>query len=430
MGGYWLQIGLIALLMLLNAVLAGSEIAFVSLREGQIREHEREASGRSRALVRLANDPNRFLATIQIGITLAGYLASATAAVTLAEPLVASLQFLGHAAELVVIASVTAVLAFVNLVIGELVPKRLAMQHAAGWSLLVARPLSILATAARPAVWLVSEATDVIVRALGGDPDVGKEELSPEELRDLVAEHRGLSAEQRSMLTAVLDIHQRPVREVLVPRRAVTMVPDDTPIERARELLVESGHSQAPVVRSHNLDDVVGVVHLRDLSGARATAADAARPYVSFPESLRVSDALRRFRTEREQFAVVVDEHGGVSGIVTIEDLVEEIVGEIYDETDRDVMAVHAMPDGSLILPGTFPLHDLPDIGVDLTDAAARGAATIAGLVLTYLGRVPEGPGDRVAFAKWTITVTQAAHNTVTEVRLTPRDGDDRGHPL
>jgi putative hemolysin len=420
MGRYWLDIGLIAFLMLLNAVFAGSEIALVSLREGQLRELERRGTPRSRALVRLANDPNRFLATIQIGITLAGYLASATAAVTLAQPLVPSLRFLGEAAGVVAIALVTLVLVFVNLVIGELAPKRLAMQHALRWSLLIARPLNVLAAAARPMVWLVSEATDFVVRALGGNPDVGKEQLSPEELRNLVAEHRGLSVEQRSMITGVLDIHERTLREVFVPRRAVVMVLADTPVEQARTLLVESGHSRAPVVRSHDLDDVVGVVHLRDLLGNHVTAAEAARAHMSLPDSLRVSDALRRFKAEREQFAMVVDEHGGVSGIVTIEDLLEEIVGEIYDETDRDVLAVRFMPDGTLIVPGTFPIHDLPDIGVDLTDAAAGDFATVAGLVLVALGRIPTEPGDRVELAKWTVEVTKTSHHAITEVRLTP----------
>lgn len=421
MGEYWWNIGLIALLTLINAWLAGSEIALVSLREGQLRELERRATARSRALVQLASDPNRFLATIQIGITLAGFLASATAAVTLAEPVVPSLAFLGEAAGAVAIGSVTLVLVFVNLVLGELAPKRLAMQHALGWSLTIARPLSMLAAVARPMVWLVSEVSDVVVRAFGGNPNVGKEQLSPEELRSLVAEHRGLSVEQRSMLTGVLDIQQRTLREVLVPRRAVAMVLADTPVEQARTQLVRAGHSRAPVVSSHDLDDVVGVVHLRDLLGDHVTAGGAARPYLSLPESLRVSDALRRFKADREQFAVVVDEHGGVCGIVTIEDLLEEIVGEIYDETDRDILAVQPMPDGSLIVPGTFPIHDLPDIGVDLSDAVGRGFATVAGLVLVSLGRIPTEPGDRVEFGKWTVEVTKTSGHAITEVRLIPR---------
>ncbi|GLP76594.1 membrane protein [Mycobacterium antarcticum] len=422
MAAYGFDIALIAALMLLNAVFAGSEIALISLREGQLRQLERRGGRRARTLVTLARDPNRFLATLQIGITLAGYLASATAAVTLSTPLLPALGFLGTAAEPMAIALVTVALAFVNLVIGELAPKRLAMQHPLRWALLVARPLDVLASITRPLIWLLSRATDVIVRQLGSDPTSDREQPSSDEIRDLVAAHRGLSIEQRTMITVALEISQRTLRDVVVPRRAVFALPADMPVERARAALVESGHSRAPVVQSRHLDDVVGVVHLRDLLAAHATVAKAARPAVSFPDSVRVSDALRRFKAEREQFAVVIDEHGGVAGIITIEDLLEEIVGEIYDETDRDVQAVQFLPDGSLILPGTFPVHDLPDIGIDLGDHPKGDYVTIAGLLLLVLGRIPTDPGDRIEVTDWLIDVTQIARHAIIEVRLTPRD--------
>ena len=421
MGRYWLDVAFIAVLIMLNGFFSGSEVALISLREGQLRALERRGTRRDRTLVRLARDPNRFLGTIQLGITLAGYLASAIAAVTLAQPLVSSLSFLGRGAHAVAIALVTVILAGVNIVIGELAPKRLAMQYAQRWSLLVATPLEILATMSRPAFWLLGEATNVIVRLLGGDPSVGREQLSLEELRELVVGHPGLTAEQRTMLTGALGIHELALRDVVVPRRAVVTLPQDTTAEQARTTLAESGHSRAPVVHSHDLDDVVGVVHLRDLLGEHTTVAQATRPALQLPDSLRVSDALRRFKAEREQFALVIDEHGGVAGIVTLEDLLEEIVGEIYDEQDRNVTAVQTMPDGSLVVPGTFPIHYLPDINVDITDAAAGDYTTIAGLVLVALGRIPTMPGDHVEYAQWTIEVTGTAHHAITEVRLTPR---------
>ena len=298
MGSYWLDVALIAVLILVNGVFAGSEVALISLREGQLRALERRGTRGDRTLVRMARDPNRFLGTIQLGITLAGYLASATAAVTLALPLVSLLSFLGGAANAVAIALVTFILAGVNIVIGELAPKRLAMQYALRWSVLVATPLEMLATFSRPAFWLLGEATDVVVRLLGGDPSVGREPLSLDELRELVIGHPGLTAEQRTMLTGALEIHERALRDVLVPRRATA--------EQARTTLAESGHSRAPVVDSHDFDDVVGVVHLRDLLGEHMTVAEAARPALQLPDSLRVSEALRRFKAERQQFALVI----------------------------------------------------------------------------------------------------------------------------
>lgn len=422
MGDYWVNIALVAVLVLLNAVFAGSEIALISLREGQIRQLERRGGAAARTLVRLARDPNRFLATIQVGITLAGFLASAAAAVSLAEPLVAPLGFLGGAAEPVAIALVTVVLSFITLVFGELAPKRLAMQFAERWAMLVARPLDLLSLVSRPAIWTLGASTDLVVRLLGGDPRADKEQLSPEELRDLVAGHRGLNAEQRLIISGALEIHERTLREVLRPRREVFTLPDDQPTGQARTALAGSGHSRAPVIAAGELDNVVGVANLRDLTTGDPAlpVAELALPAVVFPTSVRVSDALRRFKSEHQQFALVVDEHGGVEGIVTLEDLLEEIVGEIYDETDRDVMAVRTDPDGALLLPGTFPVHDLPDLGVEIADPPAGDYTTIAGLVLAKLRRVPEGPGDRLDVPGWSIEVTETDRHAITGVRMRP----------
>lgn len=251
-------------------------------------------------------------------------------------------------------------LAAINIVVGELAPKRLAMQYAQRWALLVAVPLDMLASFSKPMVWLLGRATDILVRLLG-ETDAAAEQLSPEELRELVAAHRGLTPEQREMISGALEINERVLREILIARRAVVMLSSDMSVEAARTVLVESGHSRAPVVHARDLDEVVGVVHLRDLSGTGSTVAAVARPAMQLPDSLPVSEALRRFKAEREQFAIVVDERGGVAGIVTLEDVLEEIVGEIYDETDRDVMGVCTTPDGRLILPGSFPIHDLTD---------------------------------------------------------------------
>jgi putative hemolysin len=413
--GYGFNLALVAVLVLLNAAFAGSEMALVSLREGQLRSLEREGH---RTLVRLARDPNRFFATIQIGITLSGFLASATAAVSLAQPLVPLLGFLDGAANGVAIALVTIVLTFVTLVFGELAPKRLAMQYAVRWSKIIARPLDLLSTVSRPVVWLLSRATDLVVRVFGGDPNVEEEQMSAEELRDLVEVQQHLNPEQREIMTGALEIHERRLREVLVPRRQVTVLEAGLGTTTARAILARSGHSRAPVTKDGHLDDVVGVVHLRDLLDDAVVLVDVARPLMVLPDSVRVADALRRMKAEHEQMALVVDEHGAVDGIVTLEDLLEEIVGEIYDESDPDVVAVKTAPDGSIALPGTFPVHDLVDVGVELRDAPAGPYSTIAGLVLLLLGRIPEEPGDVVEVSGWKIEVLEVEHHAITQVRL------------
>ncbi|MFI7214846.1 hemolysin family protein [Micromonospora maritima] len=412
------QVALVLVLVLVNAALSGSEMALVTLREGQLRRLGR--AGRSGArLSRLAREPNRYLATIQLGITLAGFLASAAAAVSLAEPLVGPLGFLGRAARPVAVLLVTVLLTFLTLVVGELAPKRLAMQSAERWALLSAGPLDLLARLSRPAVWLLGRATDLLVRLAGGDPRANRQEVTEEELRELLVSQRGLSAQQREILAGAFDIAGRTLREVLVARRDVTTLPADLPAAEAMRRLAAAGRSRAPVTGAGGLDDVRGVVHIRDLVDAGVTAVDGCvRPPVLLPGTLPVADAMRQLRQRHEQMALVIDEYGGVDGLVTMEDLLEEVVGELYDETDRDVRRAVREPDGALVLPGDFPLHDLPDAGVRLTFPLTREYTTVAGLVLAALGRLPDGPGERVRLPGLTVEVVEVSGRAIHRVRL------------
>jgi putative hemolysin len=408
----------VLVLVLVNAALSGSEMALVTLREGQLRRLGR--SGRTGArLIRLSREPNRYLATIQLGITLAGFLASAAAAVSLAQPLVGPLGLLGRAAHPVAVVAVTVALTFVTLVVGELVPKRLAMQSAERWALLGAAPLDLLARLSRPAVWLLSRATDVLVRLAGGDPRANRQEVTEEELREMLVSQRGLSAQQREILSGAFDIAGRTLREVLVPRRDVTVLPAAMPATEAMRRLAATGRSRAPVVGPGGLDDVRGMVHIRDLVDADGAATgQRARPPVLLPATLPVADAMRHLRQRHEQLALVVDEFGGIDGLITMEDLLEEVVGELYDETDRDVRQAVREPDGALLLPGDFPLYDLPDAGVRVTFPLSREYTTVAGLVLAGLGRVPTAAGERVRLPGFTVEVVEVADRAIRRVRL------------
>jgi putative hemolysin len=416
MNGLWPQLALVLVLVLVNAAFAGSELALVSLREGQLRRLEKRSSTGA-LLARLAREPNQFFATIQIGITLAGFLASASAAVSLAEPLERHLGFLGGVAGPASVVIVTLILTFVMLVVGELAPKRVAMQRAERWGLLVARPLSLMARITRPVVWLLSVATNVTVRLMGGDPSRDREEVTEEELRDLVAAQKTFSAQQRHIIDGAFEIAERSLHEVLRPRPDVFLIDAGAPLPEARTALVASGHSRAPVVTTGSLDDVIGVVHLRDLlsDDPGLTAGKVATPATIFPETLGALDALRQMQLGHVQMAIVVNEHGGAEGIVTMEDLVEELVGEIYDETDRDVLTIRREPDGSMLLPGRFPAHDLPDLGVEVPDGQY---ATVAGFLLWQLQRIPDKPGDVVVVGPWRMEITGVDDRAITEVRL------------
>jgi putative hemolysin len=237
----------------------------------------------------------------------------------------------------------------------------------------------------------------------------------------MIASRRDVSAEQQTIIEGAFEIAERVLREVLVPRRQVITVPATASVREAVDRMLETGHSRVPVVGPSGLDTLVGVAHLRDLFDADGAVADRVHDPLFLPETLPVSDALRQLRQRRQQFAVVVNEHGDVDGIVTMEDLVEELVGEIYDETDRDVQAVVHEADGSLVVPGTFPVHDLPDVGVEPDDVDDLNVTTVAGLVLARLGRIPERSGEQADLGSHRATVLEVAGHAITRVRLTER---------
>jgi putative hemolysin len=206
---------------------------------------------------------------------------------------------------------------------------------------------------------------------------------------------------------------------VLVPRRDVVALAADTPVEDTVRTLVSTTHGRAPVYRG-DLDEIIGVAHLVDLVDARGRVADHVRPALALPESIGVLDALRRLQAERQSLAIVINEYGGTEGIVTVEDLLEELVGEIYDEFDRDSVGIQRQADGSVLLPGAFPIHDLPDLGITLPEGAYT---TVAGLALDRLGRLPE-PGDTVRVDGWQLEVLAVEHRAITRLRLIPSNHD------
>jgi putative hemolysin len=418
MSGTLPQLLLVGGLVLINAILAGSELALISLREAQLTRMERRG-GAGRVVARLARDPNRFLATIQIGITLSGFLASATAAVTLAEPVVPYLSFMGDSADTAAILIVTLILTYFTLVLGELAPKRLALQRAEGWALMVGRPLNLLAVITKPVVWLLSVSTDLVVRLLGGRPGATREEVDLEELRDMVIANRGLHEDHQEVLLGAFEVAERSIGDVMTPRTDVFSLEEGTSAAAALRLLVEAGHTRAPVAgRVGGLDSAKGVVGLVDLLTADPDSPverHAKEPPV-FPDSVLVLVALRSLQQRRQHLALVVDEFGGIDGIITVEDLVEELVGEIYDETDRDVLGARKGQDGSVLVPGRFPIHDLVDLGIEAPEGDYR---TVAGLIIDRLGRIAV-QGDTLDIPGWRVTVENVEDRTITLVKFTP----------
>ena len=426
MSDVWLSIVMVVAFVLIGGVFSGAEIALVSLRESQVRGMAESGGRRGKAVQRLLSDPNRFLAAVQVGVTLAGFFSAAFGASTLSQPLARWLVGRGMAEGLAgttALVLVTIAISYLSLVAGELTPKRLALQRAEGFSLLVAAPLNTIATLSRPVIWLLSKSTDVLVRLLGGDPKVSGESISQEELRDLVAAHESLSSDERRLIDEVFRAGEREVREVMTPRTEVAFLDASMTASRAAKQVADSNWSRFPVV-GRDEDDVVGFVHVRDLflpnhpAGRAATVGDLSREVKRLPGTAGVLTALSEMRRGNQHLAIVVDEYGGTDGIVTLEDLIEEVIGEIYDEYDEEVVADGRQPaDGPREVDGLLNLDDFTEAtGLELPEGPYE---TVAGYVLAELGRLPE-VGDAIEVEGRRLTVLELDGRRIARLRVDP----------
>ena len=407
------------LLILVNAALAGSEMALVSLPAHR-RDALRDSGARGQRAARLAAQPDRYLPTVQIGITLVGFLASATAAVGSSDRLANALRFLGDAAEPLAVVFLTMAVAFLALVVGELAPKRVALSDPETWALRVARPIDHLARVLSPAVWVASQATDAVLFAVRAPRHTGEPApLSPEEIEQFILLQRGLSPAQLDVISEALAVGDRQVRGVLVPRGEIVAFAATQSAEDALPPALDSGHTRFPVYED-DLDGTIGVVHLADLIETQASVGALARPAPTVPETATVLATLRRLQRERRKLALVVDEHGGLDGIVTVEDLVEELVGEIYDERDRVQVRARRDAAGALRVAGSLSLYDLEEHGVKLPPSRA---ATVGGFVLERLGH-RQRLGERVEAQPWLLEVTRCTSTTVIEVLIRQPEGE------
>lgn len=408
MDNVWLNIGLILVFVLVGGAFAGAEIAIVSLRESQVRSMA-ERGRRGKRLARLVADPNRYLAALQVGVTLAGFLSAAFGAAALSGPLAERLIVLGMAegfATALALVLVTIAISYVSLVLGELVPKRLALQRAEQVAQIAATPVDRVATIFRPLIWLLSKSTDVVVRLLGGDPKASGESISSEELRDLVAAHEALGSDERRLINDVFNAGERQISEVMVPRTEVEFLESTMTVSKAAKLVADTSRSRYPVI-GRDTDDVLGFVHVRDLlrssqKGGRATTVgDISRDVLHMPGSKKVLVALSEMRRNQQHLAIVADEYGGTDGIVTLEDLIEEVIGDIRDEYDEQPQSGRRT--GSEVdVDGLLNLDDFAEeTGVELPDGPYE---TVAGYVLSELGHLPD-VGDQVRAGDHLLTV-------------------------
>ncbi|MCT1654810.1 hemolysin family protein [Brachybacterium muris] len=421
---------LVLLFVLIGGVFAGTEMAIVNLRESQVKQLE-ESGARGESTARLVRDPNLFLSAVQIGVTVAGFFSSAYGASTIAPSLVPYLVDAGLSeatAGTVALIGMTLVVAFLSLVLGELVPKRLAMQNALAMTRIVGPPLSVFGKLMRPVIWLLSASTNLVVRILGGDPDADREAVSAEEIRSMVRSSDALDQAESRVLADVFDASERTVVEVMRPRPQVHFLDGDDTVAQVRGEIRATGYSRYPVT-GEDVDDVLGFAHVRDMllvdDPATTRLRDLARPIEHIPGTVEVLRALNRMRAQADQIAVVVDEYGGTDGIVTLEDLLEELVGEIYDEFDADAWSPGnpdrlAVPGGDI--DGGLILQEFEaQTGISLPDTG--GYETVGGYVMAQLGRIAE-VGDEVPVDGGRIEVTAMDDRRVQTVHLIRDDAE------
>ncbi len=394
-GTLFADLALVAGLILLAALFVAAEIALISLRESQIRQIAGRGK-RGARVAKLAENPNRFLAAAQVGVTVCGFLSAALGAEKLGGYVIPWLEEKGLSTGLsttLSIIGVTLVIAYFSLVFGELVPKRLALFRSEEISLASAGVIDVIAKIFRPVIWLLSKSTDFVVRAFGIDPKEARSQISEEELLDLVAGHAALSEEEREIVEEVFNASERQIHEVMVPRTEVDFMDVSLTVGKAIELAVDKAHSRYPVIRGSS-DEVIGFIHVRDLLDTSLASKgtkiiELVRSIMFLPGTKGILPALSEMREKGQHVAIVLDEYGGTDGIVTLEDLVECLIGDIrdeYDEVETDISVESRT--GDFEVDGLISIEDLIEqTNLEIPDGPYE---TASGFVMHHLGRIPK----------------------------------------
>ncbi|HAP32816.1 MAG TPA: HlyC/CorC family transporter [Firmicutes bacterium] len=396
------ELFLLLLLILFNAFFAASEIALISLNDNKIKMMAVEGNKKAKLLARLLSEPGRFLATIQVGVTLAGFLASAFAAQNFSGPLMNFMKAAGVPVseawlEGIAVTSITLMLSYFSLVLGELVPKRLAMQNAERISMFVARPLNTLSVMAYPFVQLLTKSANFFIRLFGFDPHAEEANVTVEEIRLLVdvGEEKGVIDQiEKEMIYNIFEFDNKLVSEIMTHRIDITGIPLSIELKDLLKLISSEKYTRFPVFED-DIDNIVGVLHIKDMlrflgNGGRHTFAlkeIMRRPYF-VPTSKKTDELFKELQKHKVHMAVVIDEYGGTAGIVTMEDLVEEIMGNIFDEYDEEEPDIEELDQNTFVINGSLSLDvvkDFFDIELPIDDYD-----TLSGFIIGQLGRIPD----------------------------------------
>jgi len=422
------ELALLAFLILLNAFFAASEVAIVTVGKARLRRLVEEGVKVARTVERLAEDSSRFLATLQVGVILVRLSAVATAVISLSDPLQklivqVPIEFIARASLPLAVFSIVIILAFFMLSLGELLPKTLALQHAERIALAVAYPIDLFATIVSPVVKVLIATSDVAARLFGSQPQGGMPFITEEEIKTMVdaGEETGIIEEdEKEMIYSIFEFGETLAREIMVPRIDIVAVESKIPIQQALDLILEKGHSRIPVYEE-TIDNIVGLLYAKDLLGhlrdgdAKVALRDILRPVYFVPETRQADELLQDLQQLKVHMAIVVDEYGGTAGLVTIEDLIEEIVGEIQDEYDTEEPFIEVISDDEFIFNARVDLDDVNKLmNVELPSERYN---TLGGFIYSQLGKVPK-VSDEILFDGIKIAVLSVVGRRIKKVKV------------
>ena len=435
---------LILILTLINALLAGAEMAFVSLNPAKIKDMADRGDKKAKRVQRLLKDSDSFISAIQVGITFGGFFNSASASQAFVGRL-APVLGMGQGAETAATVIVTLLISYITLVLGELYPKQVALQVPEQYARGVAGIILVLKTIFRPFIWFLNVSTGVLKRLTPIDFSKKEEKLTRHEIKALLnSSHNdgAIDMEEFNMMRGVLSLDSRIVREIMVPRVDTDMIDADDPEEENLRYILQQKHSRVPIYREEK-DQILGIVHLKDvflhqdaLRQGRETLESIARPALFVPDTLSTDEMLLKFQKSKQHMAVLVDEFGGVAGIVTLNDLISEIVGEIHDEHDEDAGDYQMIDDTEVMLKGSMPVSDLNR--VFNLDIETEDADTVAGYIIEQLGYIPQQTAQEVVTSeRYSFTVVEATGTRIETILMKlfppqkePQDGEDGAEGL
>ena len=428
------ELVVIFILILANGFFSGSELAIISARKSTIARLVALGDTRAMVVEKLQNDPHRFLATVQIGVTVVGSLASAVGGATAVEylkPLLDSAPYglVREASEPVSIGIVVALVSYFSLILGELAPKTIGLQYADRMSLIVAKPVNALATIGGIAVKFLTLSNRSVLALLGVKPTSGQEFVTREEVLHTVSEGGetgALSRHERMVIENMLDFSRTQVSEVMVSRTRMVALDIESSKDDLMQIVRDNMYTRYPVYRN-TLENIVGFIHSKDLflhpliDSPEFALEQIVRSPLYVPESKRASDLLREMQRKRMQMALVVDEYGGISGLVTTEDLLEELVGEIEDEHDLgEQPRAEQLPDGSVMVDGLISLNDLEEL-LDVSFEEGLPYETLGGLILYQLGKFPK-KGDTIDWNRFVLVCEEVTATSIVKVRLITKE--------